>query len=215
MNKDFVVIFDLDGTLLNTDLLIGKSFEYVFQIYKPDYTLTKEEQLSFLGPPLRDSFARYFPSDMIDELVECYREYNHNCHEKYVTIYPTVRETLKVLKEKGYPLAVLTTKYSKAAYIGLDLFDLTKYFDMVIGMDQLSKMKPDPEGIYQIMNKLHCHKAVMIGDNTSDIMAGKNANVYTIGVKWSPKGTQTMTSLQPDLMVDEMFEIINFIEEVN
>jgi len=215
MARDFVVIFDLDGTLLNTDLLIEKSFDHVFHIYKPDYILTKEEHLSFLGPPLRDSFARYFPKEMVDELVACYREYNHDKHEKYVTIYPTVKETLKYLKEKGYPLAVLTTKYSKAAFIGLDLFDITQYFDIVLGMDQLTNMKPHPEGIFQIMNKFQCHKAVMIGDNTSDIMAGKNANIYTIGVNWSPKGTKEIEALQPDLMIDQMSEIIDFIEGVS
>lgn len=215
MNKDFVVIFDLDGTLLNTDTLIYHSFEHVFHKYKPDYQLTKEEHLSFLGPPLVDSFRRYFPEEMIDELVDCYREHNHTHHQDYVTMYPTVKETLQALKEKGYPLAVVTTKYTPAALIGLDLFDLTQYFDVIIGGETVTNSKPDPEGIYKVMEKTRCHQGIMIGDNVSDILCGKNANIYTIGVKWSPKGTKEIEELHPDYMINQMDEIIKMIEEVS
>ena len=104
MKKDYLVIFDLDGTLLDTDILIYHSFEHVFHQYKPDYELSDEELLSFLGPSLSSSMRRYFPDEMIDEVIACYREYNHSHHEDFVTIYPTVIETLKMLKEKGYPL---------------------------------------------------------------------------------------------------------------
>ncbi len=262
MKKDCVVIFDLDGTLLNTDELIKRSFEYVFKRYRPDYTLSEEEYLSFLGPKLRDSFARYFPEEMLDELVDCYRDYNHVHHEDFVTVYPSVIETLVYLKKQGYPLAVLTTKFYEAALIGLDLFDMTKYFDMIIGSNQIEKGKPDPLGIHLplavlttkfyeaaligldlfdmtkyfdmiigsnqiekgkpdplgihlIMDKVNCHKAVMIGDNDTDILTGKNAHVYTVGVKWTPKGTKEMEKLDPDLMVDQMSEIIQFIERID
>ncbi|MFR7591785.1 MAG: pyrophosphatase PpaX [Longibaculum sp.] len=215
MKKDLAIVFDLDGTLLNTDLLIKKSFEHVFAKYKPDYQLSEEEYLSFLGPSLHATFQRYFPETMIEELIEYYREYNHAHHEDFVTIYPTVKETLEILKQKEYPLGVVTTKFSMAAYLGLDLFELTDYFDVVLGMDNVENVKPYPEGIYKVLEKTSCHKAVYIGDNTSDILAGKNADAYTIGVKWTPKGTKEIEALHPDLMIDQMDEIIDFIERVN
>ncbi len=214
MKKDLAVIFDLDGTLLNTDLLIRKSFEHVFQHYKPDYKLSDEEHLSFLGPTLKDTFERYFPESMTEELIEYYREYNHSHHALYVTIYPTVKDTLEYLKNHNYPLGIVTTKYSQAAYIGLDLFNLRQYFDIVLGMDHVSNVKPDPEGILRVMQETNCKKALYIGDNTSDILAGKNAGVYTAGVKWTPKGTQDMEKLNPDLMIHQMDDIIEFIERV-
>ena len=119
------------------------------------------------------------------------------------------------MKNKGYPLAVVTTKYSKAAYLGLDLFDLTQYFDVVLGMDNVNRVKPDPEGILKAMNQTNCKKALYVGDNTSDILAGKNAGVHTAGVKWTPKGTSEMEKLNPDLMIDEMKDIIHFIERMD
>lgn len=215
MKKDFAVIFDLDGTLLNTDLLIRKSFEHVFHHYKPDYQISEEEHLSFLGPALKETFSRYFPEDMIDELIDYYRDYNHQHHQTYVTIYPHIQETLKILKEKGYPLAVVTTKYRHAALIGLDLFALTPYFDMVLGMDDVENVKPHPEGILKVMQSLGCQKGLYIGDNVTDMKAGQNAGIYCAGVKWTPKGYQAMQDLHPDLMIDDMLEIIEFIERKN
>ncbi len=90
--------------------------------------------------------------------------------------------------------------------------DLKKYFDVVIGLDDVKVTKPDPEGIVKAMELLGVKKAVYIGDNITDIQAGKNAGIKTIGVKWSPKGYQHLLELEPDLMIDEMKEIIPYIE---
>lgn len=207
------VIFDLDGTLLNTDLLIRKSFIHVFKKYKPGYTLSEEELLSFLGPSLFDTFSRYFDASMIDELIDYYREFNHTHHEDYVTIYPGVKETLQTLKEMGYPLAIVTTKIKEAVYIGLDLFGIRDYFDVIIGHDDVKKSKPDPEGINKALEKLGLNDGYYIGDNVTDIMAGKNAGLHTIGVKWSPKGYDLLEKENPDLLIDHFSEVIEFIKE--
>ena len=208
------ILFDLDGTVLNTDLLIKKSFIHVFEKYKPGYQLSEEELLAFLGPSLHESFARYFDQSLIEELIDYYREFNHAKHEDYVTMYPYVKETLGILKQQGYPLAVVTTKFKIAALIGLDLFDLTKYFDVIVGLDDVECTKPDPEGILVAMEKLHVSKAIMIGDNVTDIMAGKNAGVDTIAVKWSPKGYQDMADLKPNALIDEISEVITYVERM-
>lgn len=213
--QDFVVMFDLDGTLLNTDLLIHQSFEHVFQKYKPGYVLSEEEHFSFLGPTLSHTFSRYFPSEMVEELIDYYREFNHEHHQDYVTVYPTVIETLQELKKRGFHLAVVTTKLSDAAYIGLDLFDIRKEFDMIIGCDHVEDVKPSPEGIHKVMAQTKCSQGLYIGDNVTDILAGKNAGVYTVGVKWTPKGTLEMEKLNPDFMIDEMIELVDIVERVN
>lgn len=212
--KNFAVIFDLDGTVLNTDTLIFKSFEHTFKKFFPKHQLTQEELLSFLGPTLKASFSKY-TDDKVEECIHCYREYNHAHHEDYVTIYPHVVEVLEELKSKGYPLVIVTSKAKDAAMIGLNLFNLTQYFDVILGMEDVKNQKPDPEGINKALEKTNCVKGVMIGDNKSDILAGKNANIYTIGVKWSPKGYQEMAELNPDLLIDDMEEVVKFVNEVN
>ncbi len=213
MKKDYGVLFDLDGTILYTDELILESFKWVFKKYKPEHTLSREELLSFLGPSLKASFEKYFDPSMTQELIEYYREFNHEKHLDYVYVYKTVVETLEYLKNQGYPLAIVTTKFKVAAMIGLDTFNLTKYFDTVIALDDVEVTKPDPQGVNLAMKNLGVTKGVMIGDNTVDILAGKNAKIHSIGVKWTPKGYQSMEKLGPDLMIDEMAEIIPFIEK--
>lgn len=207
------IIFDLDGTLLNTDLLIKKSFIHTFKKYKPGYTLSEEELLSFLGPSLNNTFSRYFPKEMIDEIIDYYREYNHNHHQDYVTIYPYVVEMLEYLKKQAFPLAVVTTKYKEAAYLGLDLFNITSYFDLVIGENDVKHSKPDPEGILLALKQLHCQTGYYVGDNVTDIQAGKNAKVKTVGVKWSPKGYDLIQKENPDLLINNYQELIDYIKE--
>jgi pyrophosphatase PpaX len=210
--KKLTIIFDLDGTLLNTDELIFKSFEHVFQNYFPGHKLSKDELLSFLGPSLVESFSKY--SDNVDELIDCYKEYNHKHHKTYVAIYPHVKETLEYLKDNGYSIVVLTSKTKSGAYLGLDMFDLSQYIDFVIGVDDVKNAKPHPEGIFKALSMTNNKNGVMIGDNKTDIKAGKNADIYTIGVKWSPKGYKEMEELIPDLLIDDMSEIIEYIEKV-
>lgn len=212
--KNYAVIFDLDGTVLNTDTLIFESFKHVFKKYFPEHHLTHEELLSFLGPSLKASFSR-FTDDKVQECIDYYREFNHAHHEDYVTIYPHVVEVLEELKAKGYPLVIVTTKIKDAAMIGLNLFDLTKYFDVILGMDDVKNVKPNPEGILKALEMTNCKKGVMIGDNKSDILAGIHAGIDTIAVKWSPKGYVEMAELNPSLLIDDMKEILDFIEEAS
>ncbi|WP_249029137.1 pyrophosphatase PpaX [Tannockella kyphosi] len=215
MSKKYGVLFDLDGTVLYTDELILETFQFVFKKYKPGYELSREELLSFLGPSLKASFERYFDPSMTEELIDYYREFNHANHEKYVYVYETVRETLASLQAKGYPMAIVTTKYSVAAMIGLDTFDLTQYFDVVVGLDHVTLTKPNPEGVLKAMELLGVDRAVMIGDNDVDVLAAKNASIHSIAIKWSPKGYAHLEALNPDLLVDKMEEIIPFIEKVS
>ena len=210
---DLAVIFDLDGTVINTDSLIFETFRYVFDKYLPGHELTREELHSFLGPSLRTSFSRYFERGIVEECVRDYRRYNHEIHEKYVTIYPGVEKTLARLKEKGYPLAIVTTKFRESAYLGLDLFGLSQYFDIVIGSDQVSKPKPDPEGINYVLDKLERSKGIYVGDNDTDILAAKNAKIVSVGVKWSPKGYVHIEQAGADYLIDSFDQIESVIIE--
>lgn len=208
---DLAIIFDLDGTVINTDSLIFETFRYVFNKYLPGHDLSQEELHSFLGPSLRSSFSRYFEHEIVEECVRDYRRYNHEVHEKYVTIYPGVVETLVRLKQKGYPLAIVTTKYQESAYLGLDMFDLRQYFDLVIGSDQVSRTKPDPEGINYVLTKLNIARGIYIGDNDTDILAAKNANIVSVGVKWSPKGYAHIEQAGADYLIDSFTQIESIV----
>jgi haloacid dehalogenase superfamily, subfamily IA, variant 3 with third motif having DD or ED/haloacid dehalogenase superfamily, subfamily IA, variant 1 with third motif having Dx(3-4)D or Dx(3-4)E len=212
--QNLVIMFDLDGTLLDTNELIFQSFIHTFKHYMPEKKLTQEELISFLGPTLHDSFNRYFDKNLIKELIEFYRAYNHAHHLDYVTIYPKVIETLDYLKKQGYHLAIITTKANFVAKIGLDLFDLSKYFDLIIGMDDVNKPKPNPEGILKTLEYFNQTKGIFIGDSDTDILAGQQANIYTVGVTWTMKPVETLTSLKPNLMISSIDQLIPYIKKL-
>ena len=198
---DNVLLFDLDGTVLNTDELIFQSFRYTFKKLLPDYTLSEEELLSFLGPPLRDSFARYLSG-------------NHEKHNDYVTLYPHETEVIKKLHEKGIRMAIVTTKFKDAAVYGLKCAHLDQYFEVVIGSDEVTHGKPHPEAVLTAMKKMNATKGYMIGDNVTDIQAGKNAGIRTIGVTWSLKGTKALLGEHPDYMMESYDDLYDYLERM-
>ena len=98
------IVFDLDGTLLNTDDLVINSYREVFKTYRPDYKLSKEEEISFLGPTLKSMFLKYFNNDM-DDLLNTYHDYARKHTLEQAKLYPYAEEILIYLREKGYNFA--------------------------------------------------------------------------------------------------------------
>lgn len=208
--KDTVLIFDLDGTALDTNDLVEQSFRYAFHCFRPELVLSDEIILSMFGPTLEESFGRFLDEEDVPAAIATYRDFNFKHHADLAKTYPHEEAVLKELKKRGYPLAILTTKRQDAAEYGLSLFGIDHYFDLVIGMEQQHRYKPDPEGVYMIMDQLGVSKAVMIGDNVSDIMAGINAKQQGIGVAWSTKLDDIKAV--SDIIIDSFNDLLTLFE---
>ncbi|GAF65635.1 pyrophosphatase PpaX [Bacillus sp. TS-2] len=205
------ILFDLDGTLINTNELIIESFLYTLEQYKPG-EYKREDVISFIGPPLVDSFQQVEPSK-VDEMVQTYRAYNHKHHDQLVTEYEGVYEALEKLSKEGYKLAVVTTKIKDTAFMGLKLTGLDAFFDVVVGLDDVSKSKPDPEPLDLALEKLGSsrERAMMVGDSQYDVLAGKNAGIPTAAVAWSIKGEDFIRSLEPTYMLNDMRDLLEIL----
>ena len=205
------ILFDLDGTLIDTNELIISSFTHPTEQYG-DRLYSREEIMSFIGPPLRESLAK-IDKDRVEELVNVYREHNMKHHDALVEAYPTVVETIETLKEKGYKLGIVTTKMRQTVEMGLKLTGLKESFPVVVTLDDVSNAKPDPEPINKALEQLDstASETLMVGDNTHDILAGKNAGTKTAGVAWTIKGKEVLEALEPDFMLTEMREILDII----
>ena len=216
INRIQAVLFDLDGTLINTDSVIFASFQHVLSMYFPSREWTYEERLSWLGPSLPMTFRRYLPETEIDQAISMYRTHNAIHQKDYVTIFPYVKETLHYLREQGYLLGLVTSKTIRASIIGLDLFELTGLFDCMIGFDEVQKHKPDPEGILLALKILQvpADQALMIGDSASDILAAHQAGVRSVGVGWATKGTAQLHSANVTYMISRMDELITLIPQL-
>lgn len=204
------ILFDLDGTLLDTNELIQKSFEYTFEYF--GYSFTKEEILQFNGPPLMETFSKVNP-DLAEEMVKVYRKHNHENHEKYVKLFPNVKETLDVLKENGKKLAIVTAKMRSGVELGLQLTKIKQYFDAIVTIDDVKNPKPHPEPVLKAMSELNGEKdeSIMVGDNYHDIESGKNAGIKTVGVAWSVKGEDYLRQFKPTYMIDDMKDLIPIV----
>ncbi|MCM3567441.1 pyrophosphatase PpaX [Neobacillus mesonae] len=206
------LLFDLDGTLIDTNELIVASYLHTLEKYYPG-KFGREDVLPFMGPTLDEAFGSIDP-DRVEELVKDYRAYNLSEHDNLVKEFPGVYETVKTLKEKGYKLGVVTTKRFDTALRGLRLMKLDSFFDVIIAIDQVEKVKPDPEPIFKALEKLGStpDEAIMVGDNYHDIEGGKNAGTLTAGVAWSLKGRDFLAKYKPDYILEEMPDLLTILE---
>ncbi|SFJ44683.1 pyrophosphatase PpaX [Halobacillus dabanensis] len=202
------ILFDLDGTLIDTNELIIASFTHTIEQYT-DRPYTRQEILDFIGPPLKESLAKINP-EKVEEMVETYRKHNIENHNSFVKAYEGVVETIQTLKERGYKLGIVTTKMRNTVQMGLELTNLEGLFETVITLDDVNNAKPHPEPIVKALTNLDAQasEALMVGDNTHDIEAGQNAGTKTAGVAWTVKGRKVLDDLNPDYMLGNMRELL-------
>lgn len=213
--KKPVLLFDVDGTLIDSDELIFDSFKYVFAKHEPELELTHEMLLSFLGPSLHDTFAKYSTKDTA-MLVEEYRVYNAAKHDELLKPIKNVKETLTYFKENGYTIGVVSTKYGETVHLGLKICEIDDLVDVVIGGERVEKQKPSPEGIFMACKELGVSHdfLVYVGDSPTDIKAAKNAGAISVGCAWTAKGRGILDAENPDYMIDDLSELKDIVKEV-
>ncbi|MUV39087.1 Inorganic diphosphatase [Lentibacillus sp. JNUCC-1] len=201
------ILFDLDGTLIDTNELIIESFIHTFNQY--GYHFTREEMIDFNGPPLKDTFEKIAPGKS-EAMIHTYREHNFLHHEEFVKPFPYVIEVLERLQAAGFDLGIVTTKMRKGVDLGLEVTDLSRFFETIVTLDDVTCPKPDPEPVLKAMYDLEGEHAstLMIGDNSHDIEAGQRAHVQTAGVAWTGKGEAFLRTYQPTYMLQDMRDLL-------
>jgi pyrophosphatase PpaX len=207
------ILFDLDGTLIDTNELIISTYLHTLEKYYPG-KYKREHVLPFLGPTLHEVFGAMDP-ERVEEMVLDYRTYNLANHDILVKEFVGVMETIETLKKKGYKLAIVTTKREDVAFKGLRLMKLDHFFDVMIAYDHVKKVKPDPEPIFLALEKLDSvpEETLMVGDNFHDVLAGKNAGTKTAGVAWTIKGRDYLAKYEPDYMLENMTDLLTILGE--
>jgi pyrophosphatase PpaX len=205
------ILFDLDGTLIDTNELIIQSFLHTLEKYYPGQ-YKREDVLPFIGPPLYETFHALDPS-RAQEMVDTYRAFNLANHDALIREFEAVYETIETLHQHGFRLGVVTTKIHQTAVMGLKKTRLAPFFDCVIGLDDVKRPKPDPEPIYKALDLLQStpDEALMVGDNYHDILAGKNAGTKTAGVAWAIKGREYLEQYEPDFMLEKMSDLLAIV----
>ena len=192
------VLFDLDGTLINTVSLILSSFRYaterVLGEALPDQVLMRN-----VGVPLARQM-REFDEERADELLRVYREHNSLHHDDMVAEYPGTEETLTWLRTRGYPLAVVTSKGTPMTERGLVRFDLKRFFGAVVTADDVSAHKPDPAPILRAAELLGVDvtRTMYVGDSPHDMAAGIAAGSVSVAALWGAFASDDVLEPGPD-----------------
>lgn len=203
------VLFDLDGTLIDTNELIIQTFQTVLDERFPG-KYSRETILPFLGPPLYETFQQVDPTQ-VDDLIDAYRKWNMENHDAMVQAFPGVVETLENLYARGIKLAIVSTKRNEMIERALNLMNVRQYFTAVIGLDDVKNAKPDPEPVQLALSKLEVkpEHALMVGDNFHDIVAARAAGVDSVAVAWSIKGLDYLMAFEPVYAIHDMSELVN------
>ena len=205
------VIFDLDGTLLNTLLDLKESTNYALrQFGYPERTL--EEIRYFVGNGVRKLIERAVPENCenVEECLDVFKKhYEKNMYNNTVS-YNYIETMLKTLKSEGIKLGVVSNKFDLAVK------ELCKKYydglvDIAIGQGGDVLPKPLPFGVYKAMKELGADKAstIYVGDSEVDVQTAQNANIPCIGVTWGFRGRAYLDGA--DYIIDDPCEIINIV----
>ncbi|MFB6366993.1 pyrophosphatase PpaX [Paenibacillus elgii] len=206
------VLFDLDGTIVDTNELIIQSFLHTFEGITAE-PVTREHIVPNMGRPLIEQMVFFSGREQVDDLVQKYRAFNIAHHDELVREFPYVRETLAKLHAAGVKLGVVTSKIRQTTEMGLKLTGLYDYFGTIVTVDDVGKAKPDPEGIHKAVRELggELSSALMVGDSHYDIEAAHNAGIPSVAVAWSLKGTEYLKQYKPTHIIQDMRDIVPIV----
>jgi pyrophosphatase PpaX len=178
------VLFDLDGTLIDSGEIILSSFRHatktVLEREIPDEVLAA----AVGGSNIYDQM-RAFDEERAEELVRVYREHNEPLHDELVA-FEGIERVLQQLKAEGRQLGIVTAKRRRTVDLAFAILPLERYFDAVVTAEQTEHHKPHPEPVLTALDRLHAKpaEAAFVGDSPFDMGAGKAAGVFTVGVSW-------------------------------
>ncbi|MEO8192864.1 MAG: HAD-IA family hydrolase [Gemmatimonadales bacterium] len=196
--RPFAVLFDLDGTLIDSIGLLLECVHHAFEGRTP--APTDEEWIAGIGTPLRKQLAAYVSSEEETEaLVDRYRVFQREHHDRLTKAFPGVAETLEELNRRGHPMGVVTSKSNEMMDRGLEWSGLDHFMKTRIGMDSCTVHKPDPMPVRIALHELGYspEEAVFVGDSPHDIASGNAAGVVSVAALWGPFTTEQLEPCHP------------------
>lgn len=206
-----LIIFDLDGTLIDSSIDITNAINFAIQPYgiKP---LTVNETIELIGEGITKLIEKVLIRSQKeginkDILIQRFLDYYSKHLIDNTTVYPKVKETLEQLNT--YKKAVISNKRESLSVEILDRLGLLKYLDLVVGSDTTPEKKPSPVPIFYVLSKLKVkpEEAVIVGDSNYDIEAGRAAGVKTIAVTYGYRPVELLKNA--DRLINSIDELID------
>lgn len=212
MSKIKTILFDLDGTLIDTVGIILDTFREAFDLYLPHVQISDQEMTTFLGQTLFQTFGFYTDEEKVKEIIKFYREKSNEKIEQGLKAYPHAKETLAYFKSKNLTVGIVTSKMREVATTHLKMTNLFEHIDGLIGYEDVKEHKPYPEPILKALALLNAKKSstIYVGDHENDMVAAKKAGIMTCAVTYSAR-IREMLATQPDFVVDDLSQLKDLI----
>lgn len=205
------VLFDLDGTLINTNDHIINALLKAMQ-RESQVKVTREEIAGTFGIPLEKAIQGFDKKNWVN-ILNAYHEFANLKGYDDISLFDNALTILTHLKEKNIKTAIVTSRRRNNAINYLKHFKMANLFDVVIGPEDCTHHKPHPEPVLLALKYLHSEpsKSCMVGDSPFDIMAANEAKVISIGVSYTAIDFSLLEQAKPQKIINNLIELRNFI----
>jgi pyrophosphatase PpaX len=205
MAKPKIILFDLDGTLIDSVRLILDSYHHTMRMHGLP-ARTDDDWLQGLGTPLTVQFADWGSDpETLQALIATYRTYNLEHHDRMVTVYPGIVEAVQAVRSAGVRTGLVTSKNRQGALRGLGIGKLETMMDVLVCADEVQNPKPHPEPVEKAVKLLGGipRETIYVGDSIHDMQSGRAAGVLTAAALWGPFGRSHLNGAAPDFWLEE------------
>lgn len=207
------VLFDFDGTLVDTTNLIYQSMRHATgEILGRE--LSRETLMRNVGQPLPRQME-LLDADRAADLLESYRTFNDANHERYIASFPEVEEALGRLRSAGLGIAVVTSKRRHSVELALDSFPaLRGLVDHFVTMEDTTEHKPRPEPLLkglELLGGVAPESAAYVGDAPFDVMAARGAKVLAVAVSWGAFTADSLAVTEPDHLSEDLNGAVDWL----
>ena len=199
MPRPLALLFDLDGTLIDSVGLILESVRHAFTSLGR-VPPTDAQWIAGIGTPLVAQLREFARDDAdVAELVSGYRSYQREHHDRLTRPFPRVAATLIALRNAGHPTAIVTSKAEDIARRSVAHTGLAHLIDTIVGIESCTRHKPDPEPVHVALARLGADpaRALFVGDSPHDVASGNAAGVATVAALWGPFTRETLAVARP------------------
>jgi len=215
MTKINTVLFDFDGTIMDTNSVIMQSWQHTFRTVEGKER-PEEDIIGTFGEPLYVTMEKLLPQISVEEGAEIYRSFHHDNFIDLIDIFPGILELLEGLKARGYKTGIVTSRLRHTTEIGLNKYDMEQYFDVIVTCDDTDKHKPDPEPVNIALERLGSkpEEAIMVGDSMFDILCAKNAGVKAALVSWALAVSEEDKNGEnaPNYIIEKAEDLLDLLE---
>lgn len=213
------VLFDLDGTLVDSSEGITKSVQYALEKYNIIEN-NLEKLKPFIGPPLHSSFMKYYDFDEKSafEAVEVYRERYRPIGLFECSLYPNVEACLRILKEQGYRIALASSKPEEMCRQILEHFNITELFDEVAGSTLDGRIVTKIQVLEELFgrwNDISKDEMILVGDTIFDIEGANAAGISSIGVSFGFGDIEAMKEEGALCILSDLGELPMYLSNIN